>query len=210
MPAPVTLDCSRNPIQSGIDWSLPIHVGVNEKNIDSYSAATPVVITINQHGYTTGQKKWIFGCQQNKSLNNNQSRTEWAIVVIDANTFSLTGSTGVASGTNEGVISDSLDATGCTIYVVLTSDSVSNAVIKEFSNVTPTSPILSRWTFTGSAPSGAFTWIQQTTNYFKLALIGSATKTLADSYGSLFGFYVFVDSAGISSEPMYLQIPIQP
>jgi hypothetical protein len=59
--------------------------------------ASPIVITISSHGYTTGQKVAIQGVGGNTAANG-----VWTITVVDSNTFSLDGSTGNGAYTSGG------------------------------------------------------------------------------------------------------------
>jgi hypothetical protein len=70
--------------------------------ITGASNAAPIVITSNSHGLATGQKVSISGVLGNTAANTTASNPQWAITVIDANTFSLNGSTGSAAYTSGG------------------------------------------------------------------------------------------------------------
>lgn len=59
--------------------------------------ASPIVVTITAHGYETGDQATISGVLGNTAANGN-----WTITVINANTFSLNGSTGNGSYTSGG------------------------------------------------------------------------------------------------------------
>lgn len=60
--------------------------------------AAPIVITATAHGYSTGDMVTISGIVGNTAANAN-----WVIVRIDANTFSLTGSTGNGAYSSGGI-----------------------------------------------------------------------------------------------------------
>ncbi len=63
------------------------------KNISSSTNATPISITINNHGYTTGDTLVVTGHTTNTNANGT-----WEITVTGANTFTLDGSTGNGTG----------------------------------------------------------------------------------------------------------------
>src|SRR5262249_52402017 len=64
--------------------------------ITDASNTAPIVITSANHALTSGQQVVISGVIGNTAANNNfpANPATWTITVIDANTFSLTGSTG--------------------------------------------------------------------------------------------------------------------
>lgn len=62
-------------------------------NISSSTNATPIVVTVTAHGYTTGNQVEI----KSHTVNTNANGT-WIITKIDANSFSLNGSTGNGVG----------------------------------------------------------------------------------------------------------------
>jgi len=72
-------------------------------NISGASNASPISITDTAHGYTTGQTVLITGVGGNTAANGT-----WVITVVDANHFTLNGSTGngayTSGGTASGVI----------------------------------------------------------------------------------------------------------
>ena len=59
--------------------------------------ASPIVITIAGHGYTTGDKVYIYDVAGNTASNGG-----WIITKVDDNTFSLNGSSGNANYTSGG------------------------------------------------------------------------------------------------------------
>jgi len=65
--------------------------------ITNASNASPIVITSNNHGLTTGARVTIAGVGGNTAANGT-----FVVTVIDANTFSLNGSTGNAAYTSGG------------------------------------------------------------------------------------------------------------
>lgn len=72
------------------------------KNIVSSTNATPIVVTITTHGFTTGSSIKISG----HTINTNANGT-WIITVIDNNSFSLNGSAGNGIGGATGTASPS-------------------------------------------------------------------------------------------------------
>jgi len=66
-------------------------------NISGATNASPVVITSNGHGLTTGTTVTISGI-----LGNTNANGTWVITAINSNTFSLNGSSGNASYTSGG------------------------------------------------------------------------------------------------------------
>lgn len=67
--------------------------------ISSSTNAAPIVVTTAAaHGYSTGDRVTIFGHATNTSANGT-----WVITVLDADEFSLNGSSGVGIGSNTGV-----------------------------------------------------------------------------------------------------------
>ncbi len=66
-------------------------------SITGATNASPIVITSANHGLTTGQRVTITGVGGNTNANGT-----WTITVIDANTFSLNGSTGNSAYTSGG------------------------------------------------------------------------------------------------------------
>jgi len=67
------------------------------KTITGATNAAPVVITSAAHGLTTGNQVVVAGVLGNQGANGT-----WVITVIDANTFSLNGSTGTGAYTSGG------------------------------------------------------------------------------------------------------------
>lgn len=65
--------------------------------IANASNAMPIVITSNGHGLTTGTQVTISGVGGNNNANGT-----WIVTVLDANTFSLNGSTGSGIYTSGG------------------------------------------------------------------------------------------------------------
>lgn len=82
---------------------------VGVKAITGATNASPIVITATAHGFTTGDRVAIGGVGGNTAANGNHT-----ITVIDANTFSLDGSTGNGAYTSGGwvvnlTLADNLD-----------------------------------------------------------------------------------------------------
>jgi hypothetical protein len=63
-------------------------------SLTAASNTSPIQITSNNHGLTNGQAVIISGVGGNTSANNTSTNPYWLITVVDANTFSLNGSTG--------------------------------------------------------------------------------------------------------------------
>lgn len=64
--------------------------------VDAATNATPIVITSNSHGLSTGDKVHIRGCEGNTAANGN-----WTITVVNANSFSLNTSVGNGAYTDD-------------------------------------------------------------------------------------------------------------
>ena len=93
---------------------------VSFKDSDTITGATnasPIVITADEHRYTTGTRVTITGV-----LGNTAANGTWIVTRIDADTFSLTGSTGngdyTSGGTSNvtGLYEYEIDATGVSGY----------------------------------------------------------------------------------------------
>lgn len=83
------------------------------KTITGATNASPIVVTITAHGYQTGDKAAIINVLGNTAANGN-----WTIVVIDANTFSLTGSTGNGAYTSGGTCTIRRVGSRCSLIAV--------------------------------------------------------------------------------------------
>jgi hypothetical protein len=70
---------------------------VSPKTITGATNASPISVTATAHGFATGNTVTITGV-----LGNTATNGTWVIIVIDANTFTLTGSTGNAAYTSGG------------------------------------------------------------------------------------------------------------
>jgi hypothetical protein len=71
--------------------------GTAQRAITGATNASPIVVTEVNHGYVTGQRVQIAGVGGNTAANAN-----WYITLVDANSFSLNGSTGNGSYTSGG------------------------------------------------------------------------------------------------------------
>jgi uncharacterized phiE125 gp8 family phage protein len=79
----------QNPIEIQFVCGYGAHA---VQTITGASNASPIVITIAGHGYTTGDEVYIYDVTGNTAANG-----QWIITKVDANTFSLNGSTGNAA-----------------------------------------------------------------------------------------------------------------
>lgn len=68
-------------------------VAGSTKSVGSSTGTTPIVITSNSHGYSTGDTVTIWSHNTNTAANGT-----WEITVLSANTFSLDGSSGSTPG----------------------------------------------------------------------------------------------------------------
>lgn len=69
------------------------------KSITSSTNASPIVITLASHGYTTGDTVVVTGHTTNTKANGT-----WEIISVTSGTFSLTGSTGNGVGGATGTV----------------------------------------------------------------------------------------------------------
>lgn len=77
-------------VGNGISVGVPfIPTSLQGPVISAATNASPIVCTVTGHGYTSAQTVFIVGGLGNTAINGS-----FTIVVIDANTFSLTGTTG--------------------------------------------------------------------------------------------------------------------
>jgi uncharacterized phiE125 gp8 family phage protein len=84
--------------QNPIEVQFVCGYGANTvKTITNATNASPIVITINTHGYTTGEEVYIYDVGGNTAANG-----QWIITKATDNTFSLNGSTGNAAYTSGG------------------------------------------------------------------------------------------------------------
>jgi hypothetical protein len=71
--------------------------------IESSTDASPIVVTITGHGFSTGDKVTVFGHETNVAANGS-----WVITKVTDDTFSLNGSvgSGAGAGINTGITAD--------------------------------------------------------------------------------------------------------
>ena len=84
-----TADSTR-PLDGVAVFQPVIPTSMQAPAITAATNTSPIVCTIANHGFTTGQSVFIVGGTGNTAVNS----ASWTITVVDANTFSLTGSTG--------------------------------------------------------------------------------------------------------------------
>lgn len=95
------LQASSNKVRIAMNASFPLHYdGSATKTITAATNATPISVTATSHGYTTGDGVVITGVGGNTNAN-----ATWIIDVVDANTFTLRGSSGNSAYTSGGVAS---------------------------------------------------------------------------------------------------------
>lgn len=75
-------------------WTTPPDTMITTKAITGSTNASPIQITCNAHGYSTGDIVHIYGDTTNFTANGT-----WTITYVGVNTFTLDGSTGVGTGT---------------------------------------------------------------------------------------------------------------
>ena len=94
------LQAASNKLRKGMDATYPLTVnGTTNAAITGATNATPIVITVTSHGFSTGDVVNITGVGGNTAANGT-----WFITVVDANTFSLNGSVGNGAYTSGGVV----------------------------------------------------------------------------------------------------------
>jgi len=93
--------CKRVTVQALPTNSGWLAVGVTKAKITAATNASPIVITSQSHGLTTGQRVTITGVLGNTAANN-----DWTVTVVTVNTFSLQGSTGNAAYISGGIWTD--------------------------------------------------------------------------------------------------------
>jgi hypothetical protein len=109
---------SPNPTSLGINGTWTSKRLQSALNITSSTNATPIAITSNNHGYSTGDTVVITGHTTNTNANGT-----WEITVTGTSTFTLTGSTGNGVG---GATGTTRLATSC--VVKLASEVTKNIV----------------------------------------------------------------------------------
>src|SRR5581483_414770 len=83
------------------DATYPLHsAGSSGKTITGATNASPISITATSHGYSTGDIVNVAGVGGNTNANGT-----WQITVVDANTFTLNGSSGNSAYTSGGIAS---------------------------------------------------------------------------------------------------------
>lgn len=92
-----TFEDIRYILRGGLLSTTP--VGGSTVAIVSSTNASPIVITATAHGLATGDDVFISGHLVNTAANG-----AWTIIVLSANTFSLTGSTGNGVGVATGTV----------------------------------------------------------------------------------------------------------
>ena len=80
------------------------HIIPTVQVITAAANASPILITSTAHGYATGATVRIQGVTGNTAANNAIGNDRWVIIVIDANTFSLTGSAGNGAYVSGGTV----------------------------------------------------------------------------------------------------------
>lgn len=100
-------------IYRGEDFSKTFYLGT-KKSIESSTSASPSVVTITNHGYSTSQKKQIKGHSGNTIINNDADNPFHTITVIDANTFSVPVD-GISAGGATGTVLTPANLTGATV-----------------------------------------------------------------------------------------------
>jgi hypothetical protein len=167
-------------IPRGSDWSRTFQLAQNPQRIVSSTNASPIVLNVPQHGYSTGQKVRVVNHLTNRGANGN-----WTITKIDGDHFSLDSSEGSGTGLADGHVAAAIDGTGGTI----------RCQIREFDNSTST------LLFTPT-----FAWVQQNILRFKLSLTDTQTKAI--TVDTMHADIWFEDSNGIDSQRMKIKFDI--
>lgn len=157
-------------VYKGQDWSETFQYGGTPQRIISSTNASPIVVTVNQHGLSNGDKVRIYGHYSNKAAIGN-----WTIANVTSNTFELAGSAGSGVGSNDGHVVPSVDATGATFTATWNGQSVGGSA-----SVTPT-----------------FEWVDQTIARFKVSLTDAQTAALTQ--GTYYFRLWYRDSLGIDT-----------
>ena len=103
------LQASSNKYYQGMDSTYPLTLDVvlpgqtTVKAASAASNASPIQVTVSSHGYSTGDVIYAVGFAGNTAPNNQV----WQITVVDANNFTLNGSTGNGSYTSGGTVTKS-------------------------------------------------------------------------------------------------------
>src|SRR6185503_20470772 len=96
----------------GEDFSKTFYLGTY-KDIETSTDASPSVVTVPAHGFSSSQKKQITKHRRNLSINNDADNPFHTITVIDANTFSVPIA-GIANG-DGGEVMTPANLTGATV-----------------------------------------------------------------------------------------------
>lgn len=195
------------PIVIGESWSHEFQIGSNDQPILGSTNASPIVVSVNQASYffSNGNSVLVAG------HDNDAANGVWTVAGVTQTTLQLTGSTGSGIGNQFGSIADVIDATTGNAYLFILSSFSSNVPIFIFTNNNSfTSPILSRFTFIGSAPTGTFAWNNQSQCDFTCSLSIAQVYTLNQYAGTnLYGLLYYVDSSNTSTAEERIVIPIQ-
>jgi hypothetical protein len=159
-----------NDIIKGTDWTATFQATSAEQQIQSSTNTSPIVLTVNQNGYSNGDKVCVYGHSSNKAADGN-----WTVANVTPNTFELAGSTGSGAGNNVGNVASVIDGTGATFTIVLNDGPVDGTV---------------KFTLTP-------TWIDQTLCEFSIALTDVQTATLTNK--ALYLRIYMRDTAGKNS-----------
>jgi len=86
---------SPDPVSLGVNGTFtgPPDTLPTAKSITSSTNTSPIQVTVSSHGYSTGDVVIIYNHATNLTANGT-----WTITVVDANNFTLDGSTGIAAG----------------------------------------------------------------------------------------------------------------
>jgi hypothetical protein len=142
-----------NDIIKATDWTATFQATSAEQQIQSSTNTAPIVLTVNQHQYSNGDKVRVYGHSSNKAANGN-----WTVANVAPNTFELTGSTGSGAGNNVGNVASVIDATGATLTIKLNDKPVAGTAVF---TLTPT-------------------WIDQTLCEFSISLTDVQTAALTN------------------------------
>lgn len=98
-PTQTDLQAASNKTRQVMDTSYPKHTdGTTAKTISAATNASPISVTATSHGFSTNDWVVISGVVGNTAANG-----VWQITVVDANTFTLNGSTGNGAYTSGGI-----------------------------------------------------------------------------------------------------------
>lgn len=137
-------------IRKGQDWSQQLQLTTNAQEIVSSTDASPIVVTIPEHGLSNGAAIYVSGHTSNKAANGNRT-----VANKTADTFELSGTSGSGVGRRDGYVSQIIDATGASIRCRFKKNAGSS---------TYTEPTV--------------TWVDRTKCIFTLSLTGVQTAAL--------------------------------